>query len=217
VPLQHVVKEGDHLAAIADRNGFAEVKPILDDPQNKALAARRHPCILEPGETLVVPDPRPKEASLPTERIHKIEVRRLKTVLRLKLADVLGAALQVAHAGVSLDGGKPADVAMGKDGKVNLPIPIHTQKVELTAELDGEDAPALRWTCRVGYLRRAEHKPGAFARLENLGYYRPDVPSEREPHERSSAIEEFQLEHSLKVNGKLDAATVDKLIEVHGS
>jgi hypothetical protein len=211
----HKVQEGEHLAMLAAQAGFAELKPLLDDPHNQAIAARRHPNILEPDETVFVPDRRPKTESVATGASHALTVRRLKAELRLKLAGFLGAKLDVARAEARIDGGSATPVTVGDDGAATVPIQPRSREVRLSVELKDEEARAIEWTCRAG-ARRAEHEPGALARLRNLGYYRV-VEADRDPRERRSAIEEFQHEHQLPLSGELDAATIQKLIDVHGS
>lgn len=210
------VEEGDHLADLAWRHGFKELKPLLDEPKNRALAKRKNPNILEPAEQVELPDPKPKTVKLAIDTKHVFVRPSMNARLRLKLAGILGAKLKVTSASASIDGDPSTPLTVGDDGKATLPIPPLTREVGLMLSLEGKDARDVEWTCRVG-ARRVEFEPGAFARLRNLGYYRPDVMYALQDRERISAIEEFQHDHKLTVNGKLDAATTKKLEEIHGS
>ncbi|MEJ7714115.1 MAG: peptidoglycan-binding domain-containing protein [Pyrinomonadaceae bacterium] len=68
---------------------------------------------------------------------------------------------------------------------------------------------------KIGYLDPVEEVSGQLARLINLGYYRG--PSERQGNaELLSAIEEFQCENNLTVDGKCGPKTQAKLKEIHG-
>jgi hypothetical protein len=67
----------------------------------------------------------------------------------------------------------------------------------------------------VGHLRPAKTREGQNARLLNLGY----LLSEDDDDEESfrSAIEEFQCDNKLQIDGKCGPKTQAKLLSVHGS
>ena len=68
---------------------------------------------------------------------------------------------------------------------------------------------------RIGHLDPVEERSGQQARLANLGYYRGgDEPIDED--EFLSAVEEFQCEHKLTVDGKCGPLTQAKLVSVHG-
>ena len=77
---------------------------------------------------------------------------------------------------------------------------------------------------KIGHLDPVDEISGQMARLNNLGYNAgdPDAPPGKsdEDKERStqlqSAIEEFQCDHDLKVDGACGKKTQEKLLDVHG-
>ena len=92
-----------------------------------------------------------------------------------------------------------------------------------------EDNDAAKIGMLVGHLGPLDTAAGWRARLANLGYP-VEIPSgdagaapaqeaedEEEDPSLRLAIEEFQCEHDLPVNGERDAATEAKLLEIHGS
>ena len=69
---------------------------------------------------------------------------------------------------------------------------------------------------KIGHLDPVEHSSGQVGRLANLAYYRLPV----EPVDKAeflSAVEEFQCEQGLTVDGICGSATQAKLKQVHGS
>jgi len=70
-------------------------------------------------------------------------------------------------------------------------------------------------TLRVGHLDPVEETSGQIARLRNLGYYRGPADGSDLKLMRA-AIEEFQCEHGLTVDGVCGPQTQSKLREVHG-
>ena len=68
---------------------------------------------------------------------------------------------------------------------------------------------------QIGDLDPVDESSGQVARLANLGYYRGPV-DKVDPDEFKSAVEEFQCENSLTVDGKIGPKTQAKLKTVHG-
>jgi hypothetical protein len=76
---------------------------------------------------------------------------------------------------------------------------------------------------KIGYLDPVTTVPGQVARLNNLGYDaglvgREDRAPRDEEGQRQfrSAVEEFQCDHGLAVDGKCGPVTQAKLKKVHG-
>jgi len=73
---------------------------------------------------------------------------------------------------------------------------------------------------RIGHLDPVDEVSGQTARLNNLGYLAGpfDGQSDEENHQMFlSAVEEFQCDHDLVVDGKCGPTTQAKLKQVHGS
>src|SRR5262245_39538254 len=84
----YTVKQGDYLAKIARRFGFANFAIIWDDPQNAGLKQqRKNPNVLFPGDQLSIPDKKLKQESAVTQQKHRFELKNPKITLRLVLED----------------------------------------------------------------------------------------------------------------------------------
>jgi peptidoglycan hydrolase-like protein with peptidoglycan-binding domain len=68
----------------------------------------------------------------------------------------------------------------------------------------------------IGHLDPVDEFSGQWGRLANLGYISGE-PSEKRSDDFESAVEEFQCDHRLTVDGICGPNTQAKLKEVHGS
>jgi N-acetylmuramoyl-L-alanine amidase len=68
---------------------------------------------------------------------------------------------------------------------------------------------------KIGHLDPVSEPSGQKARLHNLGY-NPGPLTEDDADRFATAVQEFQCDQGLKVTGVADAATQDRLTEVHG-
>jgi hypothetical protein len=74
---------------------------------------------------------------------------------------------------------------------------------------------------KIGDLDPVDKTPGQKARLNNLGYFAGPLEEKKGEEKENktlflSAIEEFQCDHGLAVDGKCGPATQAKLKQVHG-
>ena len=108
-------------------------------------------------------------------------------------------------------GGEPREVTSDGKGLVELVIPVE-------AETGSISIPALEieLPVRIGHLDPPDTRAGILARLNNLGYD-AGTPGKEEERSLLSAIEEFQCDHHMKVDGVCGPTTQAKLREVHGS
>lgn len=215
MPKVHVVAPGEHLAAIATREGFGSVEPILQHGDNSALAGRPHPAILDPEEQVTIPDLAIKAFPVATGKRHKFVIKRLAVKLTVTMVTFRGTPTAATEAEVtaSEEGPEPASLSGGKL-EVPLSDPARPEAIVQVASA-GEGLPDLRWELQLGGLGRSETDTGALARLRNLGYYRT-VSADAEEREQRSAIEEFQKDQAMALTGRLDDATRAKIAEIHG-
>jgi peptidoglycan hydrolase-like protein with peptidoglycan-binding domain len=68
---------------------------------------------------------------------------------------------------------------------------------------------------KLGHLDPVDEVSGQVGRLRNLGYY-PLPAGEPDPELFRAAVEEFQCEHNLAVDGICGPVTQAKLEEVYG-
>lgn len=208
----HTVQPGEHLPRIAKLHGFDSINPLWDHPQNSTLRSlRKNPNVLAPGDVVFVPDPkRQKVLSLAPSKQHKFKLHREELHLRLVFQDWNFKPIANAKGKIAL-GGEPREVTSDGKGLVELVIPVE-------AETGSISIPALEieLPVRIGHLDPPDTRAGILARLNNLGYD-AGTPGKEEERSLLSAIEEFQCDHQMKVDGVCGPTTQAKLREVHGS
>jgi hypothetical protein len=207
MPTRYVVQPGDYLARIAAGAGFRDWSVIWNDPANAELKKlRKHPHILQPGDVVVIPDMSPKTAGKPTGQMHQFTVSQIPVRLRLKVSrqfrkpEKIDAALALPE---------PLEaVAADDQGVVTARLPAKLE--DTTLELDAEPI-----SVRIGFLAPITTPAGWRDRLNNLGYRAGTSEDPKDP-KLKSAIEEFQCDQGLAVDGVCGSATQDKLVAIHG-
>jgi hypothetical protein len=96
------------------------------------------------------------------------------------------------------------------DGMIEQPIPATAKAGMLCVPELQIEAPV-----QIGHLDPLDERPGLLGRLRNLGYYRASM-EEVDEDELKSAVEEFQCDFGLKVDGDAGPKTQAKLKEIHG-
>jgi hypothetical protein len=206
----HVVKQGEHLSTIASEYGFCHYETVWNDPGNDALRAKRdnNPNVLNPGDEVFIPEKIQKTQNVVTTKVHVFRVRMQTLRLILVLRDVNG--IQLANSPCELDvDGKVTKLTTDGNGKIDRPIPITAKGGKVTSR--GFEYPFL-----IGHLDPVDTESGQRARLANLGYYLGSSET-HDPIEFQSAVEEFQCDHALDVDGICGQNTQKKLKEVHRS
>jgi hypothetical protein len=215
--IEHKVQEGEHLSRIAHAYGHRKIAPVWNLPDNASLKSERlNPHVLNPGDVVAVPELEVKETNAPTDQAHRFQIADERLKLGLKLigpAGILsGTACEVQ---VGFDS---QNLTADSKGEVFRPVApddekgrvvIHLEQPNVTMSLD------LDLVLLLGHLRPAKTREGQTARLLNLGY----LLSEDDDDEESfrSAVEEFQCDNKLQIDGKCGPATQAKLTSVHGS
>ncbi len=212
------LEQGDHLPAIAAEHGFSDWHTIWDHPSNTALRERRKdPGVLAPGDSLYIPDkeesPGEKVASGSTARFR---VKRSLAKLRLVVRGFGGKPLANAECKVTVLGASTT-TRTAADGLVELDLPPDAK--EATLEANGQS-----WTLKIGHLDPVDTDTGLWARLRNLGYLvdeeadgkepEPDAPPE--PEALAFAVELFQRDHKLAIDGSNTGSVKSKLKEIYG-
>lgn len=160
--------------------------------------------------------PASAEVALPTDQFHRLVVPAVREVaLRLLTFEhqpIAGTACQLAVGNQKLPGTTDAE------GRVGFKIVATGESIEARVTADTN---VLGWESarpvKVQALSDVATPIGQRLRLDNLGYVpvfqdepdTPDTPS-------AWAIEEFQCEHGLNVDGHCGPATQAKLVEAHG-
>ena len=229
----HIVQQGEFLSRIAKQYGFASHTTVWEHEQNKALREKRgNPNILLSGDEVFIPDKEKKEVEITTEQLSKFQLKRDKLKLRLLVESVYHGPLSDVEYEVKVDG-KKQKVEAKDGGTIEMSIPVDASDAELTIKDAGVEADAIVFPIKIGHLDPVTEQSGQIARLNNLGYFaRPlDDDSDttddsalteeekvrREDRKRMflSAVEEFQCDQGLKVDGICGPKTQKKLSEIH--
>jgi type VI secretion system secreted protein VgrG len=107
----------------------------------------------------------------------------------------------------------------GSEGEVDEEVPAATEVAQLTLWLEGyPSGPTMEWEVQASEepLAQAGSVRGALQRLLHLGYYTGAVGVELTA-EGQAAVRWFQTDYGLDPTGALDAATGQKLKEIHGT
>jgi len=212
---KYTVKQGDYVAKIAKENGFVDYRTIWDHAKNQQLKnKRKNPNVLFPGDELYIPDKGDREESAATDQRHKYKAKVSKNMLRLVLEDLYGNPIANAKCDLQVEG-KVVEVVSGADGKIEHEIPLTAQNAELVVKEENTALTNVKLSVQIGHLDPVEEESGQKARLSNLGYYlgRLDVDN---PAKFRSAVEEFQCDHDLTVDGDCGPQTQAKLKQVYG-
>ena len=211
----YTVEQGDHLSKIAKDNGFTDYTVLWDHPNNSDLKKQRqNPNILLPGDQLFIPDMEQKQEAGATDRRHTFTVDKKTLKLRLVLEDVYEKHIAGAQCALLVDG-QIYQLTTDGDGKLEQEIPLDAKEGTLT--IRGNQTPFTDdiIPIKIGHLDPIDELSGQIARLNNLGYFPGPIDGSDQPA-FESAVEEFQCDHGLTVDGDCGPKTQAKLKEVHG-
>lgn len=213
---QHTVVQGEHVTSIAAFYGFRDYRTIWDHPENARLRSLRHnPNVLLPGDIVFIPDLEPIEAPRSTDQKHQFVLSRPPLKLRIQLENQYGQPVVGAPCVLVLDSDSKSLTSDGT-GKVECTIPPSIEDSSLIIE-DSEHTHYANTPIpvKIGHLDPETELRGQQARLKNLGYFPGEVNGE--PSEDfQSAVEEFQCENALTVDGICGPKTQAKLKQVCG-
>lgn len=212
----YTVKQGDHVPGIAWRSGFSDYLLLWNHPNNAELKKKRqNPNVLFPGDSLYIPDRVEGESSCPTDKKHPFVLKRKPLKLHLTLRDQYEMPIANAPCVLIVDSDSRQLTSDG-DGKLELEIPPSAGESRLVIQ-DTEQTPygGISIPIKIGHLDPVDEISGQQARLSSLGYFMGDVDGNDGP-DFQAAVEEFQCEHSLTVDGICGPNTKAKLKEVYG-
>lgn len=229
IPTKVVVKAGEqHVTRIAGDAGFRSIAPVWDAPENAALRrARVNPNTLAPNDIVVVPAPDPRSDDRPTGRTNVFTVVSEALQLTLRLQDE--AQRPLASRACQFVAGKPNAAGRGtrtqppfdavSDAKGSLTANVGrtVTEGELTVHADGSITSAIVARIRlvIGALDPPSTVSGQRSRLNNMGYFAGF--SANDTAQLQWAIEEFQADNKLRVNGRSDDRdTFNKIAHEHG-
>ncbi|HEY3068353.1 MAG TPA: peptidoglycan-binding protein [Methylomirabilota bacterium] len=212
---EHTVQQGDHMSQIAKKYGFVDYKTIWDHADNAELKRKRqNPNVLFPGDVVRIPDRTVREESRPTDQRHRFKVNAPRLKLRIVLEDMY--ELPIAHAPCDLfvDNEKH-ELQTDSKGKIEVDIPPTATRGLLSLRTSETALDELAIPVNIGHVDPVDEVTGQKGRLGNLGYYIGPIDA-TEDDAFKLAVEEFQCEHGLHVDGVCGSQTQAKLKTVHG-
>jgi hypothetical protein len=211
----HTVVQGEYISLLASRYGFVDYRTIWDHPKNARLKAlRKNPSVLHPGDEVYIPAREPKEEPRPTDQRHRFQVRRTTLRLRVVFDEFYYRPLDQTPCELHL-ASEVRSLTTDDRGRIDQEIPMETQDGILVLKPATGPVEHVPFRLGVGRLDPVEERSGQVKRLSNLGYYRTPV-EEFDAREFRSAVEEFQCDSGLAVDGICGPATQAKLKDVHG-
>ena len=212
------IVSGDTLSSLAERFQFLHFATIWNAEDNAALRdARESPHVLFPGDTIVLPDRRPREMTIPTDAKRRLVVFREELHVKVRVRDLNGDEVALDGALAFIDG-EPTDASIAGDA-IDVTLPRRDAQV---VSLQLGDAS---WDFRVGELVPIREAGGTEGRLENLALgafgsldpeiFDPDDPDALEA--RSLALELFQESVGRSPSGDDRDGTLDDLKDQAGA
>jgi hypothetical protein len=217
--INHTVKQGEHLSSIARHYGFSVYKVIWNDPKNAKLKERRkNPNVLYPGDRIYIRDKEEKQESGSTEQRHRFRMKSPKLELRLVLEDQYEKPIKNARCELHVES-EVFHLTSDGIGHINQSIPATAENAFLIIKDQETPLNETVVSIKIGHLDPVEEQSGQLSRLNSLGYFAgplPNVSKEENLALFLSAVEEFQCDHGLTVDGKCGPLTQAKLKQVHG-
>jgi N-acetylmuramoyl-L-alanine amidase len=215
----HIVKQGEHLSGIAKQYGFSDYRTIWLHGENAALKAKRlNPNVIFPDDRLFIPDKTEREEPRPTDALHRFRVEKPPLKLRLVLEDLYERPIANAKCDLVVESDTRRLTTDGR-GKLEQDIPADARQASLIVHDPQTPADEIAIAIDIGHLDPVEEVSGQKARLNNLGYFAgpfEGVSDEDNNLLFRSAVEEFQCDHGLTVDGKCGPGTQARLKQVHG-
>ena len=200
--------------------GALAVAPARARVRRPALRSRRpNPNVLYPGDEVFVPDLELKEEPAETDRRHRYQVKSQTLRVTIVLDQVYKRRLAAVHC-VLRAGGREVAQPTDAQGRITLDIPPDTREGTLIVRNSETLFDEAMIPIHVGDLDPVEEVSGQRGRLNNLGYFAgPFGDKDDAGNDKAfkSAVEEFQCDHDLVVDGKCGPRTQAKLKDVHGS
>ena len=213
MPIQHVVEQGQCLSSIAKQYNFPDWHTIYEDSLNEAFRQLRpDPNVIYPGDTLYIPDKKPKTENRSTTQVHTFQLAGKATRLRIVIQDVDGTPVGAKNYKLTVDG-DTREGTLPPTSLLDEPIPADALVGELAVWVE-ERRPDI-WKLQLGHLDPIEKLSGVQGRLNNLGYFCGHVDGIDGPRTQA-AVKAFQTDYQLLVDGIAGPQTKGKLKEVYG-
>ena len=215
----HTVVQGEYLSGIAKMHGFSSYKVIWDHAQNAELKKQRqNPNVIFPGDQLFIPDKGTKQESGNTEQRHRFVLKTEKLKLRLVLEDFHEKPIVDAPCELRIED-ETFPMTTDGQGRIEKDIEPGAHDASLTIKDPQTPISEILMPIKIGDLDPVDKESGQKSRLNALGYFAGPLEGKSEEENKAmflSAVEEFQCDHGLVVDGKCGPNTQAKLKQVHG-
>jgi len=175
---------------------------------------RQNPNVLLPGDSIYIPDRNLRQESRGTDQKHTFVKKGKGLKLRLTLLDQYEKPIANASCSLSI-GGDTSTVTTDGEGRIEQDIQPDVHDGILVIQDDQTPFNNAQIALKIGDLDPVDAISGQVARLNNLGYFAGD-PSTPDQTAFESAVEEFQCDNKLTVDGICGPVTQAKLKQVHG-
>ncbi len=245
MPEDYIVQTGDCISSIAFERGFFW-ETIWNHPKNAELKQKRtDPNILKEGDIVHVPDKELKEESCATDKKHKFKIKGVPAKLKLKVMEppkpddkpveenatgaddgshvedpdfnpepVKDVPTKNAPFRLEIDGVVIKEGSTDGEGIVEVELPPNARAGRLVIHPGMPEERVL--PLNLGGMDPISETSGVRKRLSNLGFPCTATGDEM-TDDLASALRLFQQNNELNVTGEIDAATKDKLKQLHGS
>ncbi len=212
------------MSSIAYENGFYW-KTLWNLPENAALKTqRKNPNVLMSGDVVHIPDLTVRQEACATEMTHKFMLKGVPEKLHIRLIDYEHRPRPNLDYVIVIDGKSRRGKTDGNGG-ITEDIPPNAKTGKLTyaapaaVDANGKPLPGkpkkMVMILQLGGLNPITEVSGIKARLANLGLYKGPI-DENLDAATTKGISAFQRTKGLPVTGAVDAATQQKLQDVHG-
>ena len=210
MPIEYRVKAGDCISSISFEHGFFP-DTVWNHPANAALKTQRgNPNVLAEGDIVIIPDKREKKEVRVTTAEHRFRKRGVPAKLRIQFRDN-DVPRAVEPYQLTIDDQLKLSGSTDASGWLIVSIPPNARSGVL---LLGVGKKQRRYRLELGQLDPADEIRGVQGRLINLGFECGPMDGELNDKTRN-ALRAFQALHNLEPSGELDAATRNKLRDLH--
>ena len=202
--MEHTVEQGECVLSISEKYGFLW-KTIWEHGDNAELRELRgDPNVLAPGDTLVIPEKRPRQEQGAAEQKHRFRRKGVPGKVKIRLLDDDEPRANERYE-LEVDGRTVDEGQTDGDGFIEAALPAGAVTGKLiVGEGDARDIYSLRF----GNVDPIDTDEGVRCRLRDLGY---DVDTDFE-----AAVSGFQKKQDLDETGQVDDATRQRLQEMFG-
>lgn len=215
----HIVVQGDHMSGIAKQHGFSDYRTIWNHAHNADLKKKRvNPNVLYPGDEVFIPEREDKQVHRSTDQEHKFLAKRSKLKLAVVIEESYRNPLADTPCQLIVDN-ESFNLNTDAKGKIEHDVSPTAKTGGVIVKDPQSPLNDVVIPIKIGHLDPVDETSGQTGRLNNLGYFAgplEDRSAEDNKQAFQSAVEEFQCDHGLKVDGICGPQTQAKLKEAHG-